>query len=243
MPNFKEAAIESPSDKEKAHINEEEQSIDTPVVENNLRKRIKCCKEANIMYDDRVKMAYDEIVGEDFDKEAGVKDIAGKAWGGIKGAPGKAWGAMKGAPGKAWGGIKGAAGAAGRTYSGRNVRNAKMNLKNINDLLNDSGLTSDDLDLSHIGGVEGLKKSLRNAQIQRGLAYGIPAAAALGGAAVAGKKLYDRHKSKAEEQAEKAAAYYDEAQYAKEAAIDDYNEACAYEEAALTILDELGYLD
>ena len=221
MPNFKEAAIESPSDKEKAHINEEEQSIDTPVVENNLRKRIKCCKEANIMYDDMVKMAYDEIVGEDFDKEAGVKDIAGKAWGGIKGA----------------------AGAAGRTYSGRNVRNAKAGLKNINDLLNDSGLTPDDLDLSHIGGVEGLKKSLRNAQIQRGLAYGIPAAAALGGAAVAGKKLYDRHKSKAEEQAEKAAAYYDEAQYAKEAAVDDYNEACAYEEAALTILDELGYLD
>ena len=48
---------------------------------------------------------------------------------------------------------------------------------------------------------------------------------------------------KAAKQAEKAAAYYDEAQYAKEAAVDDYNEACAYEEAALTILDELGYLD
>ena len=42
---------------------------------------------------------------------------------------------------------------------------------------------------------------------------------------------------------QKAAAYYDEAQYAKEAALADYNEACAYEEAALTILDELGYLD
>ena len=48
---------------------------------------------------------------------------------------------------------------------------------------------------------------------------------------------------KAEKQAEKAAAYYDEAQLAKEAAVEDYNEACAYEEAAIAILDELGYLD
>ena len=43
--------------------------------------------------------------------------------------------------------------------------------------------------------------------------------------------------------AEKAAAYYDEAQLVKEAAEADYMEACAYEEAALAILDELGYLD
>lgn len=43
--------------------------------------------------------------------------------------------------------------------------------------------------------------------------------------------------------AEKAAAYYDEAQYAKEAAEADYAEACAYEDAALQILDKLGYLD
>ena len=91
---------------------------------------------------------------------------------------------------------------------------------------------------------EAAKKGFRPARKQLALAGGIAAGtAALGGAAYAGKKLYDRHKSKAEEQAEKAAAYYDEAQYAKEAAIDDYNEACAYEEAALTILDELGYLD
>lgn len=41
MHNFKEAAIESPSEKEKAHINEEEQSIDSPVIENNLRKKNK----------------------------------------------------------------------------------------------------------------------------------------------------------------------------------------------------------
>ena len=46
-----------------------------------------------------------------------------------------------------------------------------------------------------------------------------------------------------EEAAEKAAAYYDEAQYVKEAAEADYAEACAYEDAAIQILDELGYLD
>ena len=59
-------------------------------------------------------------------------------------------------------------------------------------------------------------------------------------AGLTAKKLYDRHKQK---QAEKAAAYYDEAQYIKEAAEADYAEACAYEDAALAILDELGYLD
>ena len=48
---------------------------------------------------------------------------------------------------------------------------------------------------------------------------------------------------KAEKAAEKAAAYYDEAQYIKEAAESDYAEACAYEDAAIQILDELGYLD
>ena len=40
-----------------------------------------------------------------------------------------------------------------------------------------------------------------------------------------------------------AMAYYDEAQYVKEAAEADYAEACAYEDAAIQILDELGYLD
>ena len=51
------------------------------------------------------------------------------------------------------------------------------------------------------------------------------------------------NKRKAERAAEKAAAYYDEAQYIKEAAEADYAEACAYEDAALAILDELGYLE
>ena len=48
---------------------------------------------------------------------------------------------------------------------------------------------------------------------------------------------------KAAKAAEKAAAYYDEAQYVKEAAEVDYAEACAYEDAAIQILDDLGYLD
>ena len=48
---------------------------------------------------------------------------------------------------------------------------------------------------------------------------------------------------KAEKAAEKAAAYYDEAQFMKQAAEEDYLEACAYEDAAIEILDELGYLD
>lgn len=51
------------------------------------------------------------------------------------------------------------------------------------------------------------------------------------------KKWAGRHLGK------KAAAYYDEAQYVKEAAEADYAEACAYEDAAIQILDELGYLD
>ena len=40
----------------------------------------------------------------------------------------------------------------------------------------------------------------------------------------------------------RAVAYYDEAQLAKDAAEADYAEACAYEEAALSILEKLGHL-
>ncbi len=73
-------------------------------------------------------------------------------------------------------------------------------------------------------------------------------AAVGGGTAYGLNKLYhikDKYISRKnkEEAAEKAAAYYDEAQYVKEAAEADYAEACAYEDAALQILDELGYLD
>jgi hypothetical protein len=43
--------------------------------------------------------------------------------------------------------------------------------------------------------------------------------------------------------AQKVAAYYEEAQLAKEAAEADYEVACAYEDAAYQILDELGLLE
>lgn len=65
-------------------------------------------------------------------------------------------------------------------------------------------------------------------------ALAIPTAAAL---------IAKKRKKKDEEVAEKAAAYYDEAQLAKEAAANDYEVACAYEDAALSILSELGYFD
>ena len=83
-----------------------------------------------------------------------------------------------------------------------------------------------------------LKKDVLVGAGKTGLAYALPVAA-IGGTALALKKHHDKKK----EQAEKAAAYYDEAQLVKEAAEADYAEACAYEEAALAILGELGYLD
>lgn len=42
---------------------------------------------------------------------------------------------------------------------------------------------------------------------------------------------------------ERALAAYDAAQMQKEAAENDYDSACAYEDAALQIMDELGLLD
>ena len=76
----------------------------------------------------------------------------------------------------------------------------------------------------------------KNHKVGTGVAAGLALA---GGTALALKKHHDKKK----EQAEKAAAYYDEAQLVKEAAEADYAEACAYEEAALAILNQLGYLD
>ena len=247
MPNFKEAAIESPSEQEKKHINDEEQGIDVPVVDNKcIKKHNKnCCKEANIMYDEMVKRAYEEILEDDlgydydynydeYDKEAGVKDIAGKAWGGIKSAPGKAWRGMK---------------SYGRTVSGKGVEVAKNQLNNLRD------------EYSHIYGgnenkikemmgsdfakgvAEKMPHDIRKARIARGAAIAVPALAAAGATAY-GVHRHNKAKSQAEQEAaEKAAAYYDEAQYVKEAAEADYAEACAYEDAAIQILDELGYLD
>jgi gas vesicle protein len=60
-------------------------------------------------------------------------------------------------------------------------------------------------------------------------------AAALGLAAYGGRKLHDKKKARKAQQALEAA----ESQ--KEAAENDYLEACAYEEAALEVLAELGY--
>ena len=239
MPNFKEAAIESPSEQEKKHINDEEQGIDVPVVDNKcIKKHNKnCCKEANIMYDEMVKRAYEEILEDDlgydydydeYDKEAGVKDIAGKAWGGIKGAPGKAWSGIK---------------SYGRTVSGRNIKNIKNSWNNSQDL-------ADMVISGKVKPGEGMKampadlrKKLRSARLSRGAAIAIPALAAAGATAY-GIHRHNATKSQAEQEAaEKAAAYYDEAQYVKEAAEADYAEACAYEDAAIQILDELGYLD
>ena len=60
-------------------------------------------------------------------------------------------------------------------------------------------------------------------------------AAALGLAAYGGKKLYDKAKARKAQQALEAA------ETQKEAAENDYLEACAYEEAALEVLAELGY--
>ena len=239
MPNFKEAAIESPSEQEKKHINDEEQGIDAPVVDNRCIKKYnkRCCKEAKIMYDEMVKMAYEDILDDGYDydydydeldKEAGIKDIAGKAWKGIKGAPGKVWGGIKGY---------------GRTVSGRNVKDIKNSWNNSQDL-------ADMIISGRIKPGEGmkampddLKKNLRSARLSRGAAIAIPALAAAGATAY-GIHRHNAAKSQAEQEAaEKAAAYYDEAQYVKEAAEADYAEACAYEDAAIQILDELGYLD
>ena len=108
---------------------------------------------------------------------------------------------------------------------GGGIGGAKGGIKN-----NGHGLTQIDL-------MGASKKGLKGA-----------AEGAIGGALVGvGSGLIDtlrkREEARKEEAAEKAAAYYDEAQYAKEAALSDYDEACAYEAAALEVLDELGYLD
>ena len=75
--------------------------------------------------------------------------------------------------------------------------------------------------------------------------YGAGAgAAALVGLSAAGiRALKNKKKSQEEETAEKAAAYYEAAVMAKEAAEADYANACAYEDAALEILADLGYID
>lgn len=154
------------------------------------------------MYENMVKEAYDQIMG--FDKEAGVKDVAGSVWAATK--------------------------KAGKGYAdalkGTDIHNAVSDLK-----INPRVVSKDFRNKAKGNLALGAAKTVG--------AYAAPVAAATT-AAVALKKRHDRKK---EEQAEKAAAYYDEAQLVKEAAERDYQEACAYEEAALEILAELGYLD
>ena len=68
-------------------------------------------------------------------------------------------------------------------------------------------------------------------------------AAPLALAAAGGTYAALKRRKKNEEDAEKAAAYFEEAQLIKEAAENDYAVACAYEDAAYQILDELGLLE
>lgn len=76
------------------------------------------------------------------------------------------------------------------------------------------------------------------------VAAGVPvAAAATLGSLAAAKALKKKNQVSEDEIAEKAAAYYEAATMAKEAAENDYNVACAYEDAALEILADLGYID
>ena len=73
----------------------------------------------------------------------------------------------------------------------------------------------------------------------KGTAIATPLALAAAGGTYAALK----RRKKNEEDAEKAAAYFEEAQLIKEAAENDYAVACAYEDAAYQILNELGLLE
>lgn len=73
-------------------------------------------------------------------------------------------------------------------------------------------------------------------------AYALPIAA-ISGATAYGVHRHNKRKTQAQEQAEKAAAYYEDAQLVKEAAYNDYMEACAYEDAAVEALYDLGYFE
>ena len=171
------------------------------------------------MYEEMVKNAYEEILG--FSKEAGLKDVAGKAWDGVKGY--------------------------GKILSGANVRKAKEALEDIREIdsmaVNRHGKDKAE-EIFHLKARERpYETKLRNARLSRGAAIAVPALAAVGATAY-GIHRHNLAKNRNEQAAaEKAAVYYDEAQYVKEAAEADYAEACAYEDAAIQILDELGYLD
>ena len=170
-------------------------------------------------YDDMVKEAYEEILG--FGKEAGVKNVAGKVGRGISSAS------------------RAVAGA----YTAKGYRQARRDYKDFLEANKDLGKKELKKLYKEEGGTA--KRRMLTHALSTAGAYAVPIAA-IAGTGLAVKRHRDKKRAIVEAeaaQAEKAAAYYDEAQYIKEAAEADYAEACAYEDAALEILDELGYLD
>ena len=105
------------------------------------------------------------------------------------------------------------------------------------------GINVQDLQfLSKIDGAEGkaARKLLNNAKAKRVAAIAAPLAAAgagVGALALAKKRKQDQ------DIAEKAAAYYEEAQMLKQAAQEAFNEAQLYEDAAIEVLAEMGYFE
>ena len=168
-------------------------------------------------YNTMVKEAYEEIMG--FDKEAGVLDNAKAELSGMKLGGRLMKDAIKSNP-------KGVASAIGNRIASRPIGTA-------------AGVAGTAL------AAYGAKKLIDRGREKREENGGW---SPMGGAA----GMFRRKKEQPQTgttitinspMAKKAAAYYDEAQLVKEAAEADYKEACAYEEAALSILSELGYLD
>ena len=223
----KSAKIESPSDKEKKHISEEEQYIDQPVaddIEKN-KKNINKRRVKNMYrneYEGMVHEAYEDILGS-MEKEAGAQAEEYK-----------------------------------RTYAQRYANAARGSARGVYD---DATIKAGREEIAKFlkkkngaGRVANMAHTLGNptatAMMWRGLSnkqkaaiIGGGSAAALGIGAGTAALIHGKKKKKSEETAEKAAAYYDEAQLIKEAAANDYEVACAYEEAALNILGELGYFN
>lgn len=90
------------------------------------------------------------------------------------------------------------------------------------------------------------RKAAASAALKKkiGIGAGATAGALTLAAGLYGLAKHRKNKRNTDESVEKQAfAYYEASQMAKEAAQEDYAEACAYEDAALDVLDELGYLD
>ena len=175
------------------------------------------------MYEEMVKNAYEEILG--FDKMAGIRNYDdGKLQKKIDKLNKKTEDGYAGATRA--GAIKGTVSALGSAalLHGLNKATGKDNL-----ILSAIAPTGKDIAKSVAGnsaawvGSELLKHKFRTNRLD--------------------KLKAEQNRRQSQKAAEKAAAYYDEAQYIKEAAEADYAEACAYEDAALQILNELGYLD